>query len=97
MKFVIQCRDKPDSAALRAEHRPAHRAYLEAIQPKLYQAGGLLDETGTLRGSLFIADVADWAEAEQLVAQEPNVKAGVFASISIFEFRLLIADGARVV
>jgi uncharacterized protein YciI len=97
MKFLIECLDKPDSSALRAEHRPAHRAYLEAIQPKLFLAGGLVDEAGATRGSLFIAEVADWAEAKDLIEQEPNVKAGVFASVAILEFRHLISDGVRVV
>jgi uncharacterized protein YciI len=94
---MIECLDKPDSAALRAEHRPAHRAYLASIQPKLFLAGGLLDEAGASRGSFYIAEVADWAEARNLIEQEPNVQAGVFEKVSIYEFRLLIADGARVV
>ena len=56
MAYLLECRDKPDSAALRQETRPAHLAYAKAA-PAILAAGPLLaEDESTMIGSFFILD-----------------------------------------
>ncbi len=92
--FVITALDKPDGAPLRAEHRPAHRAYLAEQGTMLKVAGPLLDDGGAMIGSLFIIEVAHRAEAEAFHAADPFSQIGLFASFEIRPWLLTIGGFA---
>jgi len=81
--FVIRSFDKKDHLALRQENRPAHIEYLKSFGEKLFSAGAILDDNGTMCGSIVILDVTDLAAAETFAAGDPYVKAGLFASRTI--------------
>ncbi|MFO1152619.1 MAG: YciI family protein [Rhodospirillales bacterium] len=83
MLFVIFGTDKPDCLALRQQNRPAHLAYLDSQAHRIKTAGPTLADDGTMNGSLLIVDVADRAEAEAFVANDPYGKAGLFESVHI--------------
>jgi uncharacterized protein YciI len=88
MLFVATCHDKPDSAELRAVHRPAHIDYLKAAGERLVLGGPLLAADGQAAiGSLVVVDCADRAAAEAFFAEDPYAKAGMFASVSLCPFR----------
>lgn len=78
MLFVITARDKAGSLALRVATRPAHVDYLQKTGV-LRLGGPFLDEKGEMVGSLLIIDVADIAAAREWQANDPYVKAGLFA------------------
>lgn len=83
-QFIVQARDVPNSAALREPLRQAHRDYLDARADKLIARGPLKSDDGkTIIGSALLLDVADRAEAEALLADEPFNKAGVYAHMTI--------------
>lgn len=84
MLFVIIGHDSRDAREKRPEHRPAHLAHLEplAAQGKLLLAGPLTDGAG----SLIVVDVDSAAEAWGLVARDPYVTNGVFASVEVHPF-----------
>ena len=78
MLFVVIATDKPDSLALRMETREAHFAF--ARETGAIKIGGpFLDENGEMVGSLIIFEAADVASAEAWHANDPYVKAGLFA------------------
>lgn len=88
MLFIIYQEDAPDSAALRAQHRPAHFAYLEEHKDILVLGGALLGDDGETRtGSVLIVNVPSRADAELFSANEPLRKAGTFRSVKISHMR----------
>lgn len=88
--FAIHCIDKPESAALRAETRPAHLAYLEAVGGSILAAGPLLDLDGAPMGSLLIIDFPDRKSAIEFAAQDPYSLAGLFASVAVTAWRKVL-------
>jgi len=88
MLYIIYQEDVADSAALRAVHKAAHFAYLEAHRDILVLGGALLaDEDATRTGSVLIINVPDRAAAERFSANEPLRSAGVFKSVRITRMR----------
>jgi len=78
MLFVVIAIDKKDSLALRMATREAHFAY--ARQNDVVRLGGpFLDEKGDMAGSLIIFEAADLDSARSWHANDPYVKAGLFA------------------
>jgi uncharacterized protein YciI len=92
--YIIDCIDKPDSAAIRAANRADHLAYLEALGDRLYAAGPTVSEDGqSMTGSLLIIEFADRAEAERFCAGDPYAKAGLFQSVTIRPWRRVLPRG----
>lgn len=92
MLFVLYCRDRPDSAALRQSQRPAHLDWARQ-QTGIRMAGPMLDDDGeTMVGSLFVIEAEDRAAIEQLHASDPYVLAGLFERVEIHPFRWLLGS-----
>lgn len=89
MLIALIARDKPGALPVRLENRPAHVAYLKS-GTAVQQAGPLLDPQGEMAGSLIILDVADMAEAQAWVADDPYGKAGLFASVDLIPWNRVI-------
>ena len=77
-----------DDQELRLRTRPTHREYLRSLfdAGKIVISGPWEDETGML----LVYDVADMAEAEHLLAQDPYRSAGVLANATIKEWRVVL-------
>ncbi|MFT5180803.1 MAG: hypothetical protein ACI8S3_000679 [Alphaproteobacteria bacterium] len=83
-QFIVHCTDVADSAALREPLRQAHRDYLNARAGMVVARGPLKTDDGeSVVGSAILLDVADRAAAEELLADEPFNKAGVYGDVSI--------------
>ena len=88
MLYIIYQEDGPNSAALRAEHKPAHFDYLDANEDILVLGGAMLaDDDVTRIGSVLIINVASREEAERFSANEPLRRAGVFREVKITRMR----------
>lgn len=85
--FVIIGRDRPGSAALRADTRPRHLDHLGALGPALFAAGPTLDAGGVATGSVIIAEFADLAAARDFADRDPYQAAGLFDSVSVEAWR----------
>ncbi|GEO82522.1 YciI family protein [Pararhodospirillum oryzae] len=97
MLFALYCLDKPDHGAVRQANRPAHLTYAREWEPKMLFGGPLLDASGeSMIGSLMVFDVADRAEVEAFSAGDPYTKAGLFESVTISPYRLLLGPHARI-
>ncbi|MES2246473.1 MAG: YciI family protein [Pseudomonadota bacterium] len=87
MLFAFTLIDRPGAAGLRQEMRPVHRAYLAGVQERIAFAGPLVaDDATTMVGSLLVIDFPSRESAHAWLAQEPFVKAGVFASTTVQAF-----------
>lgn len=95
MLFAIYALDKPGAAALRAETRPAHLAYLDGMVAQMVLAGPLLDAQGQAVGSLLVVDAESQSAVEDLAAADPYAQAGLFGSVTIRPYRAVYKDGTR--
>jgi uncharacterized protein len=78
MLFVVIATDRPDSISLRMATREAHFAY--ARDTGVIKLGGpFLDASGGMVGSLVIFEADDIDSARAWHANDPYVKAGLFA------------------
>jgi len=82
MLVALVARDKPGHLEVRKSNREAHLAYLKETG-KVAMAGPLLDDEGTMAGSLIVLDVADMAEAQVWAANDPYARAGLFVSVDL--------------
>lgn len=85
MLFAVICKDKPGHLQVRIDTRPAHVAYLDALNAEgtLKLAGPFLDDDGKPCGSLVILEAADLAAAESIAANDPYAGAGLFDTVEV--------------
>ena len=88
MHWLIKCRSKPDTDALRLATIDAHRDFLDGYPEVTWYSGPLFtDDNKNAIGSMLILDVADKAQAEAFWAGEPFNRAGVYAWMTIERWR----------
>ena len=93
MLFAITTEDRPDSAALRRDTRPAHLEYLKTAGRRIVAAGALLAPDGeAMVGSLLIVEAEGLAQAQAFAAGDPYAKAGLFARTTIAPWRKVILN-----
>jgi uncharacterized protein len=89
MRAALMTRDKPGALQIRLDTRTAHLDYIKATGV-VEMAGPLLDEAGQMCGSLIILDVADIAAAQNWADNDPYAKAGLFATVTLTEWKKVI-------
>jgi len=90
MLFAFMLFDRAGAAALRAQTRPAHKAYLGEVAERIAFAGPLLDDDAeTMLGSLLVIEFADREAALAWLAAEPFTRAGVYGRSEVRAFRNL--------
>ena len=90
MLFVVHCVDKENHLEVRMENRPMHVEYLKSYGDKLFAAGPTLDEAGNMNGSVVILDLDNKQLAEEFAANDPYAKAGLFALVTINEWKKVL-------
>jgi uncharacterized protein YciI len=94
MPYVIETWDKPDSQAIRAQHRPAHLGFLAEHATKLLACGAKLHDDGSdMGGGIYVLDTEDRAEAEAFIAADPFTTAQLFERVSITRQRRAYVGG----
>ena len=86
-RFVFHGVDRPDSADLRAATLGTHADYQHHRGNPV--GGPLLDPDGAPCGTLIIFEAPDLVSAQAIIADDPFVTAGLFASTSVHEFRAI--------
>jgi uncharacterized protein YciI len=87
MLFVLVAIDKENSLAVRMAAREAHFDY--ARENKNIRFGGpFLDDKGDMAGSLIVFEAENLAAAKAWHAQDPYVKAGLFARSEVRPWKL---------
>jgi hypothetical protein len=88
MEFFCYHRDRPDSAALRAELLQEHWSYMDRYAAEMIARGptfGRGSERAT--GSVHIVDLPDPATARAFAFDEPNYQAGVYRDVMVRRWR----------
>ena len=84
MHWLIKCRSKPDTDALRAATIEAHRNFLDGYPQQTWYSGPLFsDDNQHAIGSLRLIEFADRAAAQDYINADPYTRAGIFAAIDI--------------
>lgn len=91
MKFVIIARDGTDAEA-RARRQAVRPTHLEAIQPLVEQGhvalgGAILDDEGSMIGSVLIVDFPTRVETDAWLSADPYVTDGVWKNVEVHPFR----------
>jgi len=87
MLFAVVAIDKPNSLSLRMATREAHFEY--AKETGVIKLGGpFLDTNGDMAGSLIIFEADDLETAKAWHANDPYVKAGLFAHSEVRPWKL---------
>jgi uncharacterized protein YciI len=88
MDFLCYHRDRPGSAALRAQLTEEHWSYMDRFAAELIARGPTLTDDGdTATGSLHIVDLPDPAAARAFAFDEPNYQAGVYRDVLLRRWR----------
>lgn len=85
--FLIICRDKKNSLSIRLSNRSYHLDYLQNLEEKLILAGPLLESNGDPKGSVLIIMSENIEKLEEFLKEDPYVKADLFDSVVIEEFK----------
>ena len=86
--FMVLCKDKPGHLQTRLDNRDAHLAYMKANLEKLVIGGPLqTEDRQSMTGSMLVLDIANRAELDAFLAQDPYAKAGLFESVTITPYK----------
>jgi len=89
MRFAVICQDKPGALQVRLDTRAAHLAHIDATGV-VEMAGPFLDPQGQMTGSLIVLQVDSLQAAQAWAAADPYAQAGLFASVTITEWKKVI-------
>ena len=86
--YAIICFDRPDSAALRDQHRAAHQKFLGENSKNIVFGGPLKNAAdGPSTGALIVLDCATRKEAEAFIGADPFYTGGVYESVAVRAFK----------
>ena len=84
MHWLIKCRSKPDTDALRLATIDAHRNFLDGFPEVTWYSGPLFtDDNKSAIGSLRLIEFPNRDAALAYIHADPYTKAGIFQSISV--------------
>ncbi len=84
--YLVTCRDGPGSGAARAQHLDGHLRHVELNWRRYVLAGPLrMPGKQPLVGSYFLVRAADEADARALMAGDPYVSSGLYATMDVLE------------
>jgi uncharacterized protein YciI len=87
MLYAFHLLDRSDATHVRTQLRPQHKEYLARVADRIAFAGPLLGDDGkTMIGSLLVIDFPDRESALRWQADEPFLRAGLYAASSVFAF-----------
>ena len=91
--FHVMALDKPDALDLRLENRAAHLEWAKAAGDTVRMAGPLLADDGeSFIGSVFLIEAESEEALKAFQAEDPYVKAGLFQTVDIRPFKLVISN-----
>jgi uncharacterized protein YciI len=90
MEFFCYHRDRPGSAALRAELLEEHWSYMDRYATELIARGPTFTDNDTPTGSVHIVNLPDPAAARAFAFDEPNYQAGVYRDVLLRRWRNML-------
>ena len=96
MQFLIKAYDGPNMLEKRMAVRPRHLEGMKALGRQIIVAGGLLDESGKMKGAALVMDFPDRAVLEEYQNNEPYVVEGVWQKIEVEIMNVVLVNGEKV-
>jgi uncharacterized protein YciI len=91
-QYVIIAQDGKDEGAVdrRMQERPSHLAGARKLkeQGSFITGGAILDDNGTMRGSVMIVQFESDEGLKQWMSEEPYIQNGVWTDIQVKPFRV---------
>jgi uncharacterized protein len=96
MLYLVLFEDAPNLGAdIRAQHMPAHLAFLEKNAARIKAAGPLRAPSGDPAGGLWLVDAESAAIVDALVKEDPLWPTGLRHSVRVLGWSQVFADGKR--
>lgn len=90
MQFIVKAYDGEGMLEKRMAVRPRHLEGMARLSSHVICAGGLLDESGKMKGSVLIMDFTDRSGLDAYLSGEPYVLEGVWEKIEVERMNLVI-------
>ena len=96
MQFMIKAFDGENMLEKRMEVRPRHLEGMKKLGKQIICAGGLLDETGRMKGSALVLEFPDRTALDEYLKNEPYVVEGVWQKIEVERMNVVLVNGEKV-
>ncbi len=96
MQYIITAYDGENMLEKRMEIRPRHLENMTRVKGKVLCAGGILDEEGTMKGSMLVIDFAEKADLDDYLQNEPYIKEKVWEKVHVENMNVVILNGEKV-
>lgn len=90
MQFMVKAYDGEGMLERRMQVRPRHLEGMARLGAHVICAGGLLDASGKMKGSLLVLDFADRSELDAYLAAEPYAQEHVWERIEVERINVVI-------
>ncbi|MFN2268701.1 MAG: YciI family protein [Desulfonatronovibrio sp.] len=90
--IVFIGKDKPESEKIRTANREEHVAIMKELHQKglIHFAGPFINDQGQMSGSLIIFSTDDEKMVQEIMANDPYVKAKLFAEREISKVKKVL-------
>ena len=95
MQFMIKAFDGENMLEKRMEVRPRHLEGMKKLGKQIICAGGLLDETGRMKGSALVLEFPDRTALDEYLKNEPYVVEGVWQKIEVERMNVVLVNGEK--
>jgi uncharacterized protein YciI len=88
MEYFVHARDRPGAGPLRARLNEDHWSFMDGYSEVMIARGPTLTDDGdAATGSVHVVDLPNLEAARAFAFDEPNHRAGVYASVRLYRFR----------
>ncbi len=95
MQFIVKAYDGANMLEKRMEVRPRHLEGMQKLGSHVICAGGLLDDAGKMKGSVLILDLAERAELDAYLSNEPYVTEHVWEKIEVETLNVVLVNAPK--
>ena len=96
MQYIITAYDGENMLEKRLEVRPRHLENMSKVKGKVLCAGGILDDEGTMKGSMLVIDFAEKADLDDYLQNEPYIMEKVWEKVHVENMNVVILNGEKV-
>ena len=95
MQFIITAYDGENMLDKRMAVRPRHLEGMKKLGKQIICAGGLLDETGRMKGSALVLEFPDRTALDEYLKNETYVVEGVWQKIEVERMNVVLVNGEK--
>ena len=96
MQFIVKAYDGEGMLERRMQVRPRHLEGMKVLGKQIICAGGLLDDTGKMKGSMLVQEFDSRAALDEYLTNEPYVVEGVWEKVEIEVMNVVLVNGEKV-